>query len=290
METENKELLTELQKETDTRQAELYHKSVKSTNMVKFFTGVLMALIIGCALVACCIVGVKGFIKYKFTAYEKAKTITIKGYASQDITSDLISWSGHFELNNHDYTQGFNEMAKNKETIRTYLVNQGVNPDEIVFSSVSVNEKNDYGYNEKNEWVLKDTYYLLGETVSITSSDVDLITAVSRSSTDLMREGIYFESYKPEYQYTKLDELKLSLIGDASEDALNRAGIIINGAGGTLGELTKAKLANISVTPLYEDADSLENWGYYGKVAKSLASKEKTVTVSVSCTYEIVND
>ena len=272
---------------SDFKQSKTYQKAVRSAGFFRLLTGVAIAAILGVALIYCCKSGVQGLIDYKNNTYKHDKQMTIKGYATEQITSDLISWSAHYEVTADTNTEGYKIISEQKEKILKFMKDHGVQENEIIFSSISLNNDSEWGYDEDNNWVCMNTHVILGQTISIDSSNVDLITEISRNCTELISQGINIESHKPEYQYTKLDELKMSLLGTAAEDALKRAGIITEGAGGVLGSLSNVKLSNISITPLYDDADSLENWGYYGKVEKSLATKEKEVTVTVSCTYDI---
>ena len=55
------------------------------------------------------------------------------------------------------------------------------------------------------------------------SSEVDQITDVSRQSTELINQGIEFISESPQYLYTKLPELKLEMLSEATQNARKRA-------------------------------------------------------------------
>lgn len=272
----------------DPASANIYHKAVKSAGRLKLFTGILVALIIGVSLIVCCKVGVIGLID-SVGSYKKETTreITIKGYATEQVTSDMVTWSGHYQITAANSTDGYNQLSHQKDIIAKYMSDHGVSNDEIYFSAIGLSDESDWGYDEAGHWVCSSTYVVLDQTFTITSSNIDLITEISRSCSDLLSQGIRIESYKPQYSYTKLDDLKMSMLSVAAADALDRAGKITEGGGGALGSLKEAKLSNISVTPLYDNAEKLGESYYYGKVEKSLASKEKEITVTVSCTYEI---
>lgn len=294
--TEVKDIIEELngksapdiQRIANTDSAKTYHKAIKSAGRLKLIASILVAAIIGFSLIMCCFIGARGIID-SIIAFKKDSNeqITIKGYATEQVTSDLITWSGHYQVSADNSTEGYNQLSRQKDLIEKYMKDHGISDEEMVFSAVGLNDESDWGYDESDHWVCFKTYVVLDQTVTITSTNIDLVTELSRSCSDLLSDGIRLESYKPEYSYTNLDELKMNLLSVAAADALDRAGKITEGAGGTLGALSQAKLSNISVTPLYDNAEKLGESYYYGKVEKSLASKEKEITVTVSCTYEI---
>ncbi len=78
------------------------------------------------------------------------------------------------------------------------------------------------------------------------SKSVDLVEQTSREVSKLIDAGIELNSYSPQYYYTKLAELKIKMIEQATQDAKNRAETIAINGGGVLGKLTYAKYGCIS--------------------------------------------
>ncbi|MDD3173253.1 MAG: SIMPL domain-containing protein [Herbinix sp.] len=97
---------------------------------------------------------------------------------------------------------------------------------------------------------------------------------------------IQFQSYAPEYHYTKLADLKVTMLAEATKDATKRAKMIAENAGSKLGDLSHANISDITITPLYSNVvDDYDEYGYY--IDKDISSLEKEVTVVVYCTFEI---
>jgi hypothetical protein len=249
----------------------------------KVIGNIIVAIILGAAMIFSCFIGVKGLADFK----QKKYSIDIKGYAKQQITSDLIVWSGVYDVQAVNPKDGYNLLEADKEKVKRYLMNKGFSEDELIFSSISITENhvlNEYG-GYTNE--IKD--YNLIQTVTISSSEIDKVTEVSRNATELLNEGVQFQSYAPEYHYTKLEDLKVSMLAEATQDATKRAQLIAENAGSKLGQLTNAKLSSIKVAPLYSVPDEYYNdYGYYGRyVDNDTVSLEKEVTLTVSCSFEI---
>lgn len=260
-----------------------------NVNKPKIISNIIIALILAASIVFSCFIGVYGLADYKRKKYD----IDIKGYTTQQITSDLIVWSGIYDVNSLSLKDGYSTLENNKEKVKQYLIEKGIVEEDLIFSSISVNENykvNEYGSNT-NE--IQD--YTLAQTVTISSNEIDKVTKISRNSTDLLNEGVQFESYAPEYHYTKLEDLKVSMLADATKDATKRAELIAENAGSKLGRLTHAKVSSIKITPLYfvpddfyDDYGDYDGYGYYGNhVDNDSVSLEKEVTVSVYCSFEI---
>ena len=249
----------------------------KRSNLV--YIGV--ALIIGFSMIICCVLGMYGLAAYKQKKYE----VKINGYCKKQIESDFVEWTGYYDLTCDNMQTGYAVMEQNKNAVLAYLKDKGVNENEITFSAVSFAENYNYDVDEYGNSVRNLNNYTMGQSVKISSEDIEKVTDISRSSSELINKGIHFQSRQPEYKYTKLEDLKVDMLAEASADARNRAKIIAENAGSKLGSLTSAKLSSIKITPLYSIPGEFENYGYSYYVSNDLASIEKEVTVTVHCTF-----
>lgn len=252
-------------------------------NKQKFIGNIIVAGILSVAIICSCLIGVIGLAKYKKLRDE----IDITGSVKQQIVSDLIVWSGFFEVQTDNLKDGYNMLEADKEKVNNYLLGQGFKQEELVFSSISISET--YARGEYGQIFYDQvTGYELGQTITISSSEIDKVSEVSRNSTDLIDEGVQFQSYAPEYYYTKLDDLKVTMLADATKDATKRAEMIAENAGSKLGDLKYAKVSKIKIAPLYSTPDDYyDSYGY--NVSNDTVSLEKEVTVTVYCTFEIKN-
>ena len=167
--------------------------------------------------------------------------------------------------------------------IKNYLVKNGVSEDEMVFNSVNINQHYNSRYNDEGEYVgdYAEGYDLYQE-VSVTSNDVDKIEKISRDITELIESGVEFSSGSPEYYYTKLDELKLQLIEEATQNAKERVTIMAEGTGEKPGKLLNASLGVFQITARNS---AEEDYSYGGTFNTS--SREKTATITVKLNYTV---
>ena len=109
---------------------------------------------------------------------------------------------------------------------------------------------------------------------------MDRVPAISRNVTSLIKDGVQIDSEPPRYLYTKLSELKINMLAEATRDATARAGQIVNNANGRLGKLVEARMGVIQINPKGVTATS-------GEGINDTTSYEKEITSVVSARFEV---
>ncbi len=177
----------------------------------------------------------------------RMKTIEVKGMAEKKIISDYAIWTGSFSVDCTILTDGYNSIQNQKEKVLMYLERKGVNRKDVSISALITNIK--YQMNENGYPSNIKLGYQLEQRVSISSKDINLITKIANESTELIQEGIEFISYTPNYYYTKLDALKIEMLGEATKDATQRAKVLAENSGGSVGSLASAYQGVFQITP-----------------------------------------
>jgi uncharacterized protein len=207
-------------------------------------------------------------------------SIIVTGSAKQQITSDLIVWTGSFNAKSPALQEAYAQLKVSKEKVLAYLIKQGVSADKIVFSSINTNIN--YVVLSNGQYTSQIDYYDLYQTVTISSGEIEKITEISRNATELINEGIQFQSNSPQYLYTKIADLKVTILAEATNDAKKRAEMIAENAGSGLGGLKYADMGVIQITPLYSN-----EFSDYGM--NDTYSLEKEITAVVHCEFKISN-
>ena len=209
-------------------------------------------------------------------------TISVTGLGETTFTSDLIVWKGYVSVEAYDKQAAYNEIEKSQQKVDKYLKNNGVLDAELTFSNVDASKMTNSRYSDNGNYIGSYfTGWRLSQSFTVTSNDVDKIEQISRQISTRISQGVEVESYNPDYYYTKLDELKLSLIEKASKDAFQRAENIVNNAGAKLGKATSARLGVFQIT----DPNGSEDYSYGGTFNTS--SKEKKASVTVRMEYQL---
>lgn len=209
-------------------------------------------------------------------------TISVTGLGTKTFTSDLISWSASFSEKKLELKSAYKALENDREEIRNYLIEKGVSPDEIVFSSVDISkeykdERDANGYYQKGAF----EGYNLRQSVSIESQEVEKIENISRTVTDIINKGVELTSSQPLYFYTKLAAIKHELIADGTKDARQRAEEIAANSKSQLGALKKASMGVIQITA----PNSAEDYSWGGTFNTS--SKEKQASITVRLEYNV---
>lgn len=247
---------------------------------MKEYKGILIALIAGICAIICVSIFTGNMVDYKKSTVGGGLNAT--GSANCDFEADLIVWRGSFSGQGATTQDAYRSIKKDAELVRKYLVDSGVTEEEMVFSSVSINARWESEYNENGDRI-RDYIdgYDLYQNVSITSADIDKIENISRDISGLIESGVQFASEEPEYYYTKLDELKLQLIEEATQNAKDRIDLMAQGTGSTVGELSSANLGVFQITA--QNSNTEYSYGGYFDTS----SRNKTASITVRLNYAI---
>jgi len=206
------------------------------------------------------------------------QTITVKGCAERLIDSDIISWSASFSAQAPQMAEAYIDLKKDLSIVLDYLRKEGVPEESITVSSISTSTL--YARDEKGNRTDTITGYRLGQSVYIRSGDLDRIARISRVCTDLIEKGVEIESSTPDYFCTKVDELKLEMLGEAARDARRRAEQLAKDSGSKVGALRSASQGVFQITPAY--STEVSDYGVY-----DTSSRRKKIRAVVTVDYSI---
>lgn len=217
--------------------------------------------------------------KYKF---KSAETIVVTGLAEQDFTSNFVVWTGNFSRTGSDLKVAYANLKNDEQKVKQYLEQKGVAENTIVFSSIDIQRKFNEQYDANGRLIgsIFNGYTLVGK-VKVESRDIDRVEKLSREITELLEQGIEFNSTPPSYYYTKLNELKIDLLAKASADAKLRAETIAKNSSNSLGSIKKATMGVFQITGKNDN----ENYSYGG--AFNTISKQKTASITLKVEYQV---
>jgi hypothetical protein len=208
----------------------------------------------------------------------EAKVISVTGSARKVIQSDLIVWEGKVSVSNPDLQKGYDALKTSVDRTLAYLKQQGVPESATSVSAIWM--KKNYGRDEKGNPTDKISSYELIQTVSVSSTNVQQVADVSRKITGLIKEGVVVESEPPQYLYTKLADVKITMLAEATKDATARAQQIASNSNAALGAIRDARMGVMQINPVHSNAvsDSGNN---------DTSSYEKEITAIVSARFEL---
>ncbi|MBM3248697.1 MAG: SIMPL domain-containing protein [Candidatus Omnitrophica bacterium] len=244
-------------------------KVLKSTQII------ILGICFAVATIASTMILTKGILQLKKMSQE---VISVTGSAEKKITSDFIVWSASFSVREAQLKSAYNRLQQDLEKVKKYILAKGIKESELFVLPVSTAKifKKDSKGNATNEI----ESYELSQGMRIESNDVKKVDELSRSSTALIEEGVQFMSDTPQYFYTKLAELKIQMLSEASEDAKKRAESMAKSTGNKVGVIRSAKMGVFQITPATSTDVS-----WYGE--NDTSSLEKKVMAVVSAAFSI---
>ena len=236
---------------------------------------IILGICIAVAVIAASFILAKGIMTVvKF----KEQVITVTGSAQKEIKSDKIVWKGAFSRKANDLPGGYKGIREDLEKVKKYLLNKSLGDDEIIIQQITTEKV--YKKNKEAKPTNDIDYYLFTQIIEVRSIKVDLVTTISRESTDLINQNIAFESGAPEYYYTKLDELKIEMLGLATENAKLRAANMVKSTGNKIGYIRSARMGVFQITPI--NSTEVSDYG-----TNDTTSLDKRVMGVVSASFSI---
>ena len=244
------------------------------------------SLIIGIVASICFVLAAAAIGGYYYKTKKPQKTISVVGLAEKDFTSDLIVWTLDYSALKPTMKEAYSTIKEQNKIVKDYLISKGIQANEIDFKSVSANPDYDgryeYDANGNSHYVSVFKGYRATQNIRIESKNVDLVEKVEREVAELYDQDINLNSNSPSYYYTKLADLKIKMLEEASKDARNRAQTITKNAGAKLDGLVNANMGVFQITaPNSSDEDY--TWGG----AFNTSSKQTRASINMRLTYEV---
>jgi hypothetical protein len=210
------------------------------------------------------------------------QTIAVTGLGQKDFKSDLIVWTASFSRTANTLSEASRFINDDLTLVKEFLTKKGINSNEITFSTVKINRNYKSIYNKEgsvtgNEFV----GFTLSQFITIESKNSELIEKMIGQISELIEKGIEFSANEPNYYYTKLKDLKVELLKQATEDAYFRATTIAQNAKSSVGILKSATMGVFQITA----QNSNEDYSWGGSF--NTDSKYKTASITVKLEFDL---
>ncbi len=234
------------------------------------------AAVLGLAIVLAALVGSRAVERLRMAGDE----IVVTGSARRPITSDLALWRGNVEAQRASLPEAAADLDRAAEKVRQFIRQRGF-ADSLVeasaISSYAIRESRPTG-EESNRVV----GYRLSQRISVTSTDIAAITALSQAAGSLLTAGVPVSPQAPEYYFTRLADLRIAMLGDATEDARVRAQQIAERTGGRIGRIRTVRQGVFQVTP--RNSTEISDYGM-----NDVSAVDKDITAVVRVTFALEN-
>jgi len=201
-----------------------------------------------------------------------SRTLSVTGSARKPIVSDLAQWSIVVSGEGKTIEEAFQKLAASGDRVREFLSQKGFAQD-TVFSG-PINTVTHYRRDEKGNETRDITSYRLARTFEIRTPDVRKVEKASGEVTEILKSGAQVSSLAPEFIYTKLSDLKIVMIGEATANARERAERIAKESGCAVTTVKDARAGVLQITRPWSTETTSSG-------ANDTSSVEKDVTAVV---------
>lgn len=204
--------------------------------------------------------------------------ISVTGSYSQNVTSDSGVLEMEIRSRRANKAEAFAQLNKQKPVVLKYLEDQGFKKDEIEVKASRGYDIYKIAPNgmSTNQLAAFDA----NQRISVKSKDVQKIKKVSTDITSLTEKGIDINVYEPSYFYSKLSDVKVKMLEEATKDAKQRASAMLKATHNRVGKIQSVRMGVFQITPV--DSTNVSDMGI-----NDTTTIEKKITSVANVTFSI---
>ena len=212
------------------------------------------------------------------TANLRTEGISVTGSAYEIVQSDSARFEFNLTARQPNRVAAYNLVQKQLPEVLDYLKNKGFTDNDIELKTT--NGYNTYKYNANGSTTNEIASHTINQPVVVTSQDVNKIKDVSIDIQNFISKGIEINAMEPQYFYSKLSDVKVKLLQDATTDAQQRADAMLQATHNKTGNIQSVRMGVFQITPV--DSTNVSDMGI-----SDTSTIEKKVTAVANVTFKI---
>jgi hypothetical protein len=205
-------------------------------------------------------------------------TISVTGSAYEIVQSDSGSMDLVLNVRRATKALALEDAQKQRPVVLKYLQDNGFKPEDIDVKAV--NGYNSYKYSANGNMTNDIAYYNLSQVISVKSDDVNVVKNASLNIQTLAQQGIDVDASMIQYSYSKLSDLKVKLLEDATKDAKARASAMLKATHNKTGKIQSVKMGVFQITPV--NSTEVSDYGI-----SDTSTIEKKITSVANVVFQI---
>ena len=177
------------------------------------------------------------------------RSVKVKGLSEREYPADIVIWPIQFTAADNNLQTLYKTIEESTEKIIAFLKEHKINATDITANPPAITDKSAQRYGSSEPALFR---YSAIQTISIYSKDVDAVRSVMGVLAELGKEGIVFNSddyeAKPEYLFTRLNEIKPTMIEEATRKARVVALKFAEDSQSKLGKIKRASQGQFSIS------------------------------------------
>jgi hypothetical protein len=184
----------------------------------------------------------------KFKSFERS--VTVKGLSEREVPADIALWPITMTATGNDLAALHAKLAGDTERMLLFLKKHGLDRSEVSVNAPAITDKLAREYGGQNNVRFR---YVAARTLNVYSTKVDLVRATMSDLGELLGEGIIFRGQEygntPQYLFTGLNDIKPSMVEEATRNAREVARKFAQDSNSALGKIKRARQGQFSITP-----------------------------------------
>lgn len=221
---------------------------------------------------------VMGYALKQFNSTKNA--MTVKGLAEKPIQADAARWEINLQTNqaSDNIPQAYQLLDQRMMTLQSFFTEHGFKSTEMQLGNKSSQSYYEEVENAEGRTTREFKGYIAMQSLVINSRDIKKIEKAAKDAYLLDEKGIAIDE-KPQYLVSNLEEIKMSLIANATKNAHSRANEFAKVGGVKVGAMRSASQGAFYILP---ESGSDEDSDYGGAYDKGTINKIARVVVTIN--------
>jgi hypothetical protein len=212
--------------------------------------------------------------------------VTVKGVSEREAKADLALWPIQLAVPDADLAAAQARVDRNVEKVLAFLRDNGIDSTEVELQGLRVTDTFANPYNPPGR---QGPRFVIQQTVLVRSEKPEVVRAASQKVGDLVNAGVVLSSGPewgpggPSYIFRRLNDLKPSMIAEATAEARKAAEQFAKDSKSRLGGIHRANQGVFVILP--RDAAGSEG----GPATSEQSQITKTIRVVTTVEYLLRN-
>ena len=176
------------------------------------------------------------------------RTVRVKGLSEREYPADIVIWPIRFVAADNNLQNLYETIESDTVKIKNFLKKYKISESDITVNPPAVTDKTAQSYGNSNR--IKFRYSAI-QTVTVYSHEIKLVNLAISSLGELGKQGIVFISddyeARPEYIFTRLNEVKPKMIEEATRKARDVALKFAADSKSRLGKIKRASQGRFEI-------------------------------------------
>ncbi|MDR5903473.1 MULTISPECIES: SIMPL domain-containing protein [Halomonas] len=166
--------------------------------------------------------------------------VTVKGLAEREVEADLALWPLHFVASGTTLQQAREEARVSREAIFAFIERHDIDAQQVELQRLNVNDTAANPYRSGDT----EPRFIINQTLMVRSTEIERIRDTAQAVGELLDAGVVLSSdYGPSgpiYLFNRLNEIKPTMIAEATAAARESAEQFARDANADIGTLRRA--------------------------------------------------